>query len=109
MEIKLVFFGILLQYPFDYAVSDDMVYAFITTPPVSEYFSDLVLDLRQQCFSLDILVNAIKYASFVFCTLVGIYCILIYLFIKCVMRRAVLSFIFKLSLILYTWPASIIF
>ncbi|RWR82290.1 FPL domain-containing protein [Cinnamomum micranthum f. kanehirae] len=43
-----------------YNVSDDMVYAFITTPPVSEYFSDLVLDLRQQCFSLDILVNAIK-------------------------------------------------
>eukprot|EP00268_Persea_americana_P005083 TRINITY_DN11705_c0_g1_i5.p1 TRINITY_DN11705_c0_g1~~TRINITY_DN11705_c0_g1_i5.p1 ORF type:complete len:636 (-),score=102.32 TRINITY_DN11705_c0_g1_i5:285-2192(-) len=43
-----------------YNVSDDMVYAFVTTPPVSEYFSDLVLDLRQQCFSLDILVNAIK-------------------------------------------------
>lgn len=46
--------------PFDYAVSDDMVYAFITTPPVSEYFSELVLNLRQHCFSLDALVNATK-------------------------------------------------
>lgn len=73
MDIKLVFFGILLQYPFDYAVSDDMVYAFMTTPPVSEYFSDLVLDLRQQCFGLDVLVNAIKYASFILCAFVETY------------------------------------
>ncbi|KAK9289690.1 hypothetical protein L1049_007848 [Liquidambar formosana] len=32
-----------------YNVSDDMVYQFITTPPISEYFSDLVRSLREQC------------------------------------------------------------
>lgn len=34
-------------------VSDDMVYQFILTPPVSEYFSDLVHRLRDLCFRLD--------------------------------------------------------
>ncbi|KAA8516800.1 hypothetical protein F0562_017090 [Nyssa sinensis] len=41
-----------------YNVSDDTVHQFITSPPVSEYFSDLVLSLRRQCFHLDDLVNA---------------------------------------------------
>ncbi|KAJ1385795.1 CLEC16A/TT9, N-terminal [Sesbania bispinosa] len=36
-----------------YNVSDDMVYQFISTPPVSEYFSDLVHRLRDLCFHLD--------------------------------------------------------
>ncbi|CAL5207452.1 unnamed protein product [Lathyrus oleraceus] len=36
-----------------YNVSDDMVYQFILTPPVSEYFSDLVHRLRDLCFCLD--------------------------------------------------------
>ncbi|XP_061359448.1 protein TRANSPARENT TESTA 9-like isoform X2 [Gastrolobium bilobum] len=36
-----------------YNVSDDMVYQFILTPPVSEYFSDLVHRLRDLCFRLD--------------------------------------------------------
>ncbi|CAK9158593.1 unnamed protein product [Ilex paraguariensis] len=39
-------------------VSDDMVYQFMTTPPVSEYFSGLVLNLRTQCFHLDAVVHA---------------------------------------------------
>ncbi|KAL5976487.1 hypothetical protein ACLOJK_020820 [Asimina triloba] len=47
------------KYHFGYAVCDDMVYAFITRPPVSDYFSDLVLNMKQQCLHLDILVNAI--------------------------------------------------
>ncbi|PSS24406.1 Protein CLEC16A like [Actinidia chinensis var. chinensis] len=41
-----------------YNVSDDMVYQFITTPPVSQYFSDLVLSIRKQCTHLDALVDA---------------------------------------------------
>ncbi|KAF8403357.1 hypothetical protein HHK36_011459 [Tetracentron sinense] len=40
-----------------YNVSDDMVHKFITTSPVSEYFSDLVLNLREQCFHLDAIVG----------------------------------------------------
>ncbi|KAL2664553.1 hypothetical protein AAZV13_02G166000 [Glycine max] len=36
-----------------YNVSDDMVYQFISTPPVSEYFSDLVRRLSNLCFCLD--------------------------------------------------------
>ncbi|GAB4833270.1 hypothetical protein Ancab_031517 [Ancistrocladus abbreviatus] len=39
-----------------YNVSDDMVYQFITSPPASEYFSDLVLSLRKQCLQLDSIV-----------------------------------------------------
>lgn len=39
-----------------YNVSDDMVYQFISTPPVSEYFSDLVCRLRDLCFRLDTFV-----------------------------------------------------
>ncbi|XP_027367126.1 protein TRANSPARENT TESTA 9-like isoform X2 [Abrus precatorius] len=39
-----------------YNVSDDMVYQFISTPPVSEYFSDLVLRLKDLCFRLDAFV-----------------------------------------------------
>nr|DAD48411.1 TPA_asm: hypothetical protein HUJ06_018348 [Nelumbo nucifera] len=46
-----------------YNVSDEMVYKFITTPPVSEYFSDLVLNLRGKCLHLDALVHATKDAS----------------------------------------------
>ncbi|OVA07121.1 hypothetical protein BVC80_1289g38 [Macleaya cordata] len=40
-----------------YNASDDMVSTFITTPPASEYFSDLVLNLREQCLHLDSLVS----------------------------------------------------
>ncbi|CAI8602399.1 unnamed protein product [Vicia faba] len=39
-----------------YNVSDDMVYQFILTPPVSEYFSDLVHRLRDLCFCLDVIL-----------------------------------------------------
>lgn len=46
------------MYPFGYAVCDDMVYQFITTPPVSNYFSDLVCRLRHQCFHLDTLLHS---------------------------------------------------
>ncbi|KAL6273342.1 hypothetical protein ACE6H2_024034 [Prunus campanulata] len=41
-----------------YNVSDDMVYQYITTPPVSKYFSDLVSSLSKQFFHLDALVHA---------------------------------------------------
>ncbi|KAL5808652.1 hypothetical protein ACOSQ3_029343 [Xanthoceras sorbifolium] len=41
-----------------YNVSDDMVYKFVTTPPVSKYFSDLVHALREKCIYLDGLVQA---------------------------------------------------
>ncbi|XP_024187954.1 protein TRANSPARENT TESTA 9 isoform X2 [Rosa chinensis] len=41
-----------------YNVSDDMVYQYITGPPVSKYFSDLVASLREQFFHLDSLVQA---------------------------------------------------
>ncbi|XP_024922416.3 protein TRANSPARENT TESTA 9 isoform X3 [Ziziphus jujuba] len=41
-----------------YNVSDDMVYQYITTPPVSKYFSNLVLSLKEQCLHLDALVLA---------------------------------------------------
>nr|KYP73830.1 Protein CLEC16A [Cajanus cajan] len=39
-----------------YNVSDDLVYQFISTPPVSEYFTDLVRKLRDLCFRLDAFV-----------------------------------------------------
>ncbi|TXG58156.1 hypothetical protein EZV62_015985 [Acer yangbiense] len=45
-------------YLFGYAVSDGMVYQFVTTPPVSKYFSDLVHTLREKCVHLDGLVQA---------------------------------------------------
>ncbi|OMO68546.1 hypothetical protein COLO4_29595 [Corchorus olitorius] len=41
-----------------YNVSDDMVYQFVTTPPASKYFSDLVSSLREQCLHLDALVHS---------------------------------------------------
>ncbi|XVF55836.1 hypothetical protein PTKIN_Ptkin06aG0068600 [Pterospermum kingtungense] len=41
-----------------YNVSDDMVYQFVTTPPASKYFSDLVSSLREQCLHLDTLVHS---------------------------------------------------
>ncbi|KAL4606009.1 hypothetical protein ACB092_09G071100 [Castanea dentata] len=41
-----------------YNVCDDMVYQFITTPPVSKYFSDLVCRLKEQCFHLDTLLHS---------------------------------------------------
>ncbi|GAB2300749.1 hypothetical protein Dimus_034786 [Dionaea muscipula] len=49
-----------------YNVSDDMVYRFITNPPVSKYFTDLVLGLREQCLWLDVNVHAMEYSSFTF-------------------------------------------
>eukprot|EP01018_Ginkgo_biloba_P016707 Gb_04682 [translate_table: standard] len=39
-----------------YRVSDESLYKFIVSPPMSGYFSDLVKFLRQQCFKLDALV-----------------------------------------------------
>ncbi|XP_022766977.1 uncharacterized protein LOC111311664 isoform X2 [Durio zibethinus] len=41
-----------------YNVSDDMVYQFVTTPPASKYFSDLVSSLWEQCLHLDALVHS---------------------------------------------------
>lgn len=38
-----------------------MVYQYITTPPVSEYFSELVSSLSKQFFQLDALVHATEY------------------------------------------------
>ena len=55
--------GTWQQYPFDYAVSDDMVFQYITTPPVSTYFSDLVCRLKEQCFHLDTLLHSKEYVS----------------------------------------------
>ncbi|XP_061965050.1 protein TRANSPARENT TESTA 9-like isoform X3 [Populus nigra] len=43
-----------------YNVSDDMVYQFITTPPVSSYFSDLIHNLKEQFTHLDNLVHALE-------------------------------------------------
>jgi enoyl-[acyl-carrier-protein] reductase (NADH) len=51
----------LQHYSFDFAVTDDMVYQFITTPPVSSYFSDLIHNLKEQCTHLDNLVHALEY------------------------------------------------
>ncbi|XP_057960097.1 protein TRANSPARENT TESTA 9-like isoform X3 [Malania oleifera] len=43
-----------------YNVSDDMVYQFLTTPPASQYFLDLVQSLRGKCFHLDAVVKTSK-------------------------------------------------
>ncbi|KAK6944099.1 CLEC16A/TT9, N-terminal, partial [Dillenia turbinata] len=43
-----------------YNVGDDMVFQYLTTPPVSKYFSDLVLSMREQCIHIDGLVQATK-------------------------------------------------
>ncbi|KAK3226976.1 hypothetical protein Dsin_006838 [Dipteronia sinensis] len=40
-----------------YNVSDGMVFQFVTTPPISKYFSDLVHTLREKCVHLDGLVQ----------------------------------------------------
>nr|XP_028946236.1 protein TRANSPARENT TESTA 9-like isoform X4 [Malus domestica] len=40
-----------------YNASDDMVYQYITTPPVSRYFSDMVSSLSKKFFHLDALVH----------------------------------------------------
>ncbi|XVE75878.1 hypothetical protein DITRI_Ditri12bG0127100 [Diplodiscus trichospermus] len=40
-----------------YNVCDDMVYQFVTTPPASKYFSDLVSSLREKCRHLDAVVH----------------------------------------------------
>ncbi|KAK9755470.1 hypothetical protein RND81_01G027500 [Saponaria officinalis] len=41
-----------------YSVSDDMVYKFMVTPPVSEYFSDVINKLKKECVHLDAIVCA---------------------------------------------------
>ncbi|XP_042502610.1 protein TRANSPARENT TESTA 9-like isoform X2 [Macadamia integrifolia] len=46
-----------------YNVADEMVCRYITTPPASEYFLDLVLNLRGHCYHLDAAVNATKYVQ----------------------------------------------
>ncbi|XP_048504518.1 protein TRANSPARENT TESTA 9 isoform X3 [Beta vulgaris subsp. vulgaris] len=47
-----------------YSVSDDMVCQFLMAPPVSQYFSDLVLKLREECVHLDMAIsNMGKYYS----------------------------------------------
>lgn len=38
-----------------------MVYQFVTAPPVSQYFSDLILSIKKQCLHLDALVNVTEY------------------------------------------------
>ncbi|KAJ7971649.1 Protein CLEC16A [Quillaja saponaria] len=43
-----------------YNISNDMVYKFMTAPPVSEYFSVLVNGLRDQCLRLDAVLHAIE-------------------------------------------------
>ncbi|XP_048504523.1 protein TRANSPARENT TESTA 9 isoform X7 [Beta vulgaris subsp. vulgaris] len=40
-----------------YSVSDDMVCQFLMAPPVSQYFSDLVLKLREECVHLDMAIS----------------------------------------------------
>lgn len=57
-------FDIRKQHPFHWAVNDAMIYQFVTSPPVSEYFSDLVQRLRGQCFHLDALVHAKEFVFF---------------------------------------------
>lgn len=64
LDCKYIF-GNLDQYLFGCAVSDDMVYQYITAPPVSKYFSDLVSSLREQFIHLDALVHAAKYVYFI--------------------------------------------
>lgn len=58
------YFYILQHYPFGYAVSDDMVYPFVATPPVSKYYSDLVHSLKDKFIHLDGLVKVTEYAAF---------------------------------------------
>ncbi|KAK4776642.1 hypothetical protein SAY86_005330 [Trapa natans] len=41
-----------------YNVSDELVYHFITTPPVSKYFSDLMQNIREQCLHVDSILQA---------------------------------------------------
>lgn len=43
------------------AVSDGMVYQFLSNPPVSSYFSDLVQSLKDQCTRLDSIVHDKEY------------------------------------------------
>lgn len=40
------------------AVCDDLVYQFVTTPPISRYFSDLAQSIREQYVHLDSIVHA---------------------------------------------------
>jgi len=44
-------------------VSDDKVYQFISTPPVSEYFSDLICRLKDLCLRLDAFVCDKEYVN----------------------------------------------
>uniref|UniRef100_A0A2P2L4V1 Uncharacterized protein LOC105635829 isoform X2 n=4 Tax=Rhizophora mucronata TaxID=61149 RepID=A0A2P2L4V1_RHIMU len=46
-----------------YNVSDNMVYDFITTPPVSKYFTDIVHSMKEQCVHLDSLVHTAEKMS----------------------------------------------
>ncbi|KNA16933.1 hypothetical protein SOVF_084720 isoform A [Spinacia oleracea] len=43
-----------------YNVSDDMICQFLMTPPESEYFSDLILKLREECVHLDATVCSMR-------------------------------------------------
>ncbi|KAM7264710.1 hypothetical protein ACFE04_002393 [Oxalis oulophora] len=43
-----------------YNVSNDMVYKFVTTPPVSQYFSNTIHNFREQCSHLDALIDSSK-------------------------------------------------
>lgn len=63
MKSWMYIFYLLLQYLFGYAVSDDTIYQFVTMPPVSNYFSDLVINLKKKCIYLDGLVRAIEYVA----------------------------------------------
>lgn len=57
-----------------------MVYQFITTPPVSEYFSDLVDRLSDLCFHLDALLHS---RGYVFLHSVEFFQVVIIIFLMC--------------------------
>ena len=42
------------------AVDDESIRMFVASPPVVDYFSDLITFLRQQSFSLDALVDEVS-------------------------------------------------
>ncbi|WCJ34208.1 Protein TRANSPARENT TESTA 9 [Euphorbia peplus] len=46
-----------------YHVSDDMVFQFVSSPPTSKYFTDLVHSVKEQCVRLDGLVLSTEDAS----------------------------------------------
>lgn len=56
-------FFILQHCSFGSADSDEMVFQFITSPPASQYFQDLVYSLREKCICLDGLIQDTEYVQ----------------------------------------------